>query len=111
MPQCHPEDCRLGTSLPRRRGERENHYPRIQPDPGWPGIGIVHEDGLRHHQVPCSPRAQGTGLGIVAIRLYGTGGSIGFPMGNTVGAFHIQEGYSGRTEFTFASKPAGVSTG
>jgi hypothetical protein len=49
--------------------------------------------------------------GIVAIRLYGTGGSIGFPMGNAVGAFHIQGGFHGKTEFTFAQKPTGASTG
>lgn len=49
--------------------------------------------------------------GIVAIRLYGTGGSIGFPMGNAVGAFRIQGGYQGRTEFTFAQKSVGASTG
>jgi hypothetical protein len=49
--------------------------------------------------------------GIVAIRLYGTGGSIGFPMGNAVGAFHIQRDYCGQTQFTFAQKPAGASSG
>lgn len=43
--------------------------------------------------------------GIVEIRLYGTGGSIGFPMGNAVGAFHIQQGFTGSTRFTFAEKP------
>lgn len=31
--------------------------------------------------------------GIAAIRLYGTGGSLGFPMGNAVGAVHVQRGY------------------
>jgi hypothetical protein len=43
--------------------------------------------------------------GIVEIRLYGTGGTIGFPMGNAVGAFHIQAGYEGPTTFSFAKKP------
>ena len=38
--------------------------------------------------------------GIVEIRTYGTGGRLGFPMGNAVGAFHIQRGYSGRTGFS-----------
>jgi hypothetical protein len=46
--------------------------------------------------------------GLRSIRFYGTGGSIGFPMGNAVGAFHVQKGYRGRTEFTFAQKPVGV---
>jgi hypothetical protein len=41
--------------------------------------------------------------GIVEIRLYGTGGSIGFPMGNAVGAFHIKRGYMGSTQFSFAN--------
>jgi len=39
--------------------------------------------------------------GIREIRTYGTGGRLGFPMGNAVGAFHIERGYSGPTEFTF----------
>lgn len=43
--------------------------------------------------------------GIKEIRLYGTGGSIGFPMGNAVGAFHIQKAYKGDTRFSFASNP------
>lgn len=38
--------------------------------------------------------------GIVAIRVYGTGGHLGFPMGNAVGAMHIQRAYDGPTEFT-----------
>lgn len=41
--------------------------------------------------------------GIVEIRLYGTGGSLGFPMGNAVGAFHVKKGYRGPTLFTFAN--------
>ena len=45
--------------------------------------------------------------GIQAIRVYGTGGSLGFPMGNAVGAFHITRGYVGPTDFTlYASPPA-----
>jgi hypothetical protein len=39
--------------------------------------------------------------GIAAIRVYGTGGSIGFPMGNAVGAFHIQADYKGPTQLSF----------
>lgn len=39
--------------------------------------------------------------GIVAIRIYGTGGRLGFPMGNAVGAFHIQSGHIGATDITF----------
>lgn len=31
--------------------------------------------------------------GIREIRVYGTGGRLGFPMGNAVGAFHIVRGY------------------
>lgn len=49
--------------------------------------------------------------GIREIRYYGTGGSIGFPMGNAIGAFHIQRGYRGQTAFTFAQTTTGVSTG
>ena len=44
--------------------------------------------------------------GIKEIRSYGTGGSIGFPMGNAVGAFHIVRDYSGPTRFTFPKKLA-----
>ena len=39
--------------------------------------------------------------GIPEIRVYGTGGRLGFPMGNAVGAFHIQRGYVGATQFSF----------
>lgn len=45
--------------------------------------------------------------GIVEIRHYGTGGSVGFPMGNAIGAFHIQRGYGGTQRTTFASRPNG----
>ena len=38
--------------------------------------------------------------GIRAIRVYGTGGRLGFPMGNAVGAFHIERDYTGPTAFT-----------
>lgn len=39
--------------------------------------------------------------GIREIRTYGTGGRLGFPMGNAVGALHIQRGYTGPTTFSF----------
>jgi len=39
--------------------------------------------------------------GIREIRTYGTGGKLGFPMGNAVGAMHVQRGYRGETAFTF----------
>jgi hypothetical protein len=39
--------------------------------------------------------------GIRELRVYGTGGRLGFPMGNAVGAFHVERGYSGQTAFTF----------
>lgn len=39
--------------------------------------------------------------GIVELRIYGTGGRLGFPMGNAVGAFHIERGYVGPTVFSF----------
>lgn len=44
--------------------------------------------------------------GIVEIRLYGTGCSIGFPMGNAVGAFHLQRGYRGPQTWSIAPRPA-----
>lgn len=39
--------------------------------------------------------------GIVEIRAYGTGGRLGFPMGNAVGAFHVARGHSGATRISF----------
>ncbi len=39
--------------------------------------------------------------GIVAIRLYGTGGRVGFPMGNAIGAMHFQRDYRGTTDWSF----------
>lgn len=39
--------------------------------------------------------------GIKEIRTYGTGGRLGFPMGNAVGAMHIQRQYRGATTFSF----------
>ena len=39
--------------------------------------------------------------GIREIRVYGTGGLLGFPMGNAVGAFHIERNYSGSVAMTF----------
>jgi hypothetical protein len=38
--------------------------------------------------------------GIQAVRVYGTGGRLGFPMGNAVGAFHIERGYVGPIDLT-----------
>jgi hypothetical protein len=42
--------------------------------------------------------------GIREIRCYGTGGSLGFPMGNAIGAMHVQRGYRGDTRFSFAQE-------
>lgn len=39
--------------------------------------------------------------GLAGIRLYGTGGRLGFPMGNAVGAVHIRRGYDGPCAMTF----------
>lgn len=39
--------------------------------------------------------------GIVEIRLYGTGGRLGFPMGNAVGAVHARRDYRGETTLSF----------
>lgn len=39
--------------------------------------------------------------GFRGIRLYGTGGRLGFPMGNAIAAFHIERGHRGPCEFTF----------
>jgi hypothetical protein len=41
--------------------------------------------------------------GIREIRLYGTGGMLGFPMGNAIGSLHIQRGHRGPTVFSFYS--------
>lgn len=38
--------------------------------------------------------------GIREIRCYGTGGRLGFPMGNAVGAFHLSRHYAGPTTFS-----------
>lgn len=38
--------------------------------------------------------------GIPEIRVYGTGSKLGFPMGNAVGALHVQRGYGGSTRLT-----------
>jgi len=48
--------------------------------------------------------------GIRAIRVYGTGGRLGFPMGNAVGAFHIERAYTGPTAFTLYDTPAADAT-
>lgn len=39
--------------------------------------------------------------GLREIRCYGTGGRLGFPMGNAIGALHAQRGYWGPTTFSF----------
>jgi hypothetical protein len=39
--------------------------------------------------------------GIKEIRAYGTGGRLGFPMGNAIGAMHIQRSYRGPTIISF----------
>lgn len=41
--------------------------------------------------------------GIVEIRNYGTGGMLGFPMGNAVGALHVKREYSGEMKISFAT--------
>lgn len=38
--------------------------------------------------------------GIREIRVYGTGGKLGFPMGNAIGAFHVERGFDGPTQFS-----------
>lgn len=35
------------------------------------------------------------------VRCYGTGGKLGFPMGNAIVAIHIERGYRGDTGFSF----------
>ena len=44
--------------------------------------------------------------GIREVRLYGTGGRLGFPMGNAVGAVHMERGYRGQTAWTDHAKEA-----
>ena len=39
--------------------------------------------------------------GLRALRVYGTGGRLGFPMGNAIGAVYWQRGYTGFAEFSF----------
>ena len=39
--------------------------------------------------------------GLVEIRWYGTGGKLGFPMGNAIAAFHWQRGHDGATRMSF----------
>lgn len=39
--------------------------------------------------------------GIVEMRLYGTGGRLGFPMGNAIGAIHARRGYNGASTVSF----------
>ena len=40
--------------------------------------------------------------GIAELRHYGTGSSLGFPMGNAVAAFHVQRSYAGDMRVSFA---------
>lgn len=42
--------------------------------------------------------------GIKEIRWYGTGGSLGFPMGNGIGAVHWKRNYTGSIQQSFACK-------
>jgi hypothetical protein len=39
--------------------------------------------------------------GIAEIRVYGTGGRVGFPMGNCIGAVYMRRDHSGPTTWTF----------
>lgn len=39
--------------------------------------------------------------GIREMRVYGTGGRLGFPMGNAVGALHVERAYRGDCTFSF----------
>jgi hypothetical protein len=45
--------------------------------------------------------------GIAAIRVYGTGGRLGFPMGNAVGAMHIVRAWVRATSMSFYDHAAG----
>jgi len=38
---------------------------------------------------------------LVHIRMYGSGGKLGFPMGNPVGALHFRQGYQGSTSWSW----------
>ena len=38
--------------------------------------------------------------GIAAIRVYGAGARLGFPIGYAIGAIHYQKGYTGKIDFT-----------
>jgi hypothetical protein len=46
--------------------------------------------------------------GIQELRVYGTGGKLGFPMGNAIGAFDMVRGYSGPIGLSFYEHPASV---
>lgn len=45
--------------------------------------------------------------GLVHIRTYGTGGRLGFPMGNAVGAIHWKKGYTGPTHWSDVGRSKG----
>jgi len=47
--------------------------------------------------------------GLAGIRLYGTGGRLGFPMGNAVGAVHIKRDHAGPCDVTFFDEIARAS--
>lgn len=47
--------------------------------------------------------------GIAAIRCYGTGGRLGFPMGNAVGAMHVVRNYTGGTRISHYDADVAVS--
>lgn len=49
--------------------------------------------------------------GMREIRWYGTGGKLGFPMGNAIAAFHWSRGYKGLTRQTFHEDDAQPSSG
>lgn len=48
---------------------------------------------------------------IAEMRIYGTGGKLGFPMGNAVGALHIVRGHIGHTRVSFYDDDHGVQLG
>ena len=71
-----------------------------------------HSYGVADHLlylVPCRNIFSGYGFvreiygfgGFREIRFYGTGGRLGFPMGNAVAAFHVERQWRGPTTFTF----------
>jgi hypothetical protein len=49
--------------------------------------------------------------GIAGMRVYGTGGRLGFPMGNAVGAVHVVRDYPGPADVTLFDSPAHLEPG